>query len=110
MLHIYRTDAQPATGWIDTHSGEPIRMGFDQGKLLWCLCCDKQHPASDCVVYSYYDCTLIYCADGRGCKDPQVIAAKKAREFANRSAAQKARWSKASNAEVTGAPLLARPC
>lgn len=104
MLHIYRTNAQPATNWTDTHSGEPMQMGWEPDRLLWCCCCGRQHPASDCVVYSYYDGPMVYCADGRGCKDPQVIAAKKAREFANRSAAQKARWAKASNAEVNSRP------
>ena len=99
-MHIYRTNAQPATNWTDTHSGEPIQMGWKPDALLWCCCCGKQHPASDCVIYSYYDGPMVYCADARGCKDPAVIAARKVQEFANRSAAQKARWAKASNAGV----------
>lgn len=101
-MHIYRTNAQPATAWVDTHSGEPMQMGWPAETPLWCCCCGEQHPASDCVVYSYYDGATVYCAEGRGCKDPQVIAAKKAREFHNRSAGQKARWAKPSNEVVQG--------
>ena len=99
-MHIYRTNAQPATNWTDTHSGEPIQMGWKPDALLWCCCCGKQHPVSYCVIYSYYDGPMVYCSDARGCKDPAVIAARKVQEFANRSAAQKARWAKASNAGV----------
>lgn len=102
MLHIYTEAMQPATGWTDTHSGEPMQMGFEPEKLIYAHCCGKQRPAKDCVVQSYYDGLSIWCAPDKGCKDPQVIAAKKAREFANRSAGQKARWAKASNAKVSG--------
>ena len=102
MLHIYRVSAQPATDWTDTHSGEPMQMGWPPDASLWCCCCGKQHPARDCVVYSYYDGAMVYCAEGRGCKDPRVVAEKTAREFANRSAGQKARWAKASNDQDNG--------
>ena len=46
----------------------------------------------------------------KGCRDTQVIAERKAREFANRSAGQKRRWAKSSNAggEATGAALCDR--
>jgi hypothetical protein len=98
MLHIYRTNVQPATDWMDMNSSEPIQMSWPPETLLWCCCCGKQHPASGCVVYSYYDGPMIYCADWHGCKDPQVIAEKRSREFRNRSVGQKARWAKASNA------------
>jgi hypothetical protein len=108
MLHIYTETMQPATGWMDTHSGEPMQMGFEPEKLIYTHCCGKQRPAKDCVVQCYYDGLSIWCAPEKGCKDPQVIAARKAREFANRSAGQKARWAKASNVELTGAARLYR--
>lgn len=95
MLHIYTETMQPATGWTDTHSGEPIQMGFEPEKLIYTDCCGKQRPAKDCMVQCYYDGLSIWCAPEKGCKDPQVIAEKKAKEFANRSAGQKARWAKA---------------
>ena len=98
MMHIYTETMQPATGWTDTHSGEPMLMGFDPEKLIYAHCCGKQRPAKDCVVQSYYDSLSIWCAPEKGCKDQQVIEAKKKREFANRSAGQKARRAKASNA------------
>lgn len=103
MLHIYTETMQPATDWTDTHSGEPMQMGWPPGAMLWCACCGKQHPACDCVVYSYYDGPMVYCAPEKGCKDPQVIAARKAREFRNRSAGQRARWAKIDDAHKVGA-------
>lgn len=94
MLHIYTAKMQPATGWTDTHSGRPIQMGFEPDMLLHAGCCGKSRSAKDCVVQNFYDGLNIWCAPDKGCKDPQVIAAKKAREFENRSAGQKARWAK----------------
>ena len=90
-IHIYKADGQPAINWFDTHSGEPIDMSYPPDKLLWCNCCGFQRPASDCVVYNYYDCNMIYCAKDKGCKDPAVIAAKKAEQFRKRGIAQKMR-------------------
>ncbi len=98
MLHIYTETMQPATSWTDTHSGEPIQMGYEPEKLIYTDCCGQQRPAKDCMVQCYYDGLSVWCAPAKGCKDPQVIAEKKAKEFATRSAGQKARWAKASNA------------
>lgn len=95
-IHIYTAKIQPATGWTDTHSGEEMQMGFEPDKLIYAQCCGKHRPAKDCVVQSYYDGLSIWCAPEKGCKDPQAIAARKAREFANRSAGQKSRWAKTS--------------
>ena len=99
-MHIYTEKIQPATSWIDPHSGEPMQMGFDPEKLIYAHCCDHPRQAKDCNVQCYYDGLSIWCAPDKGCKDPQLIAARKAREFRNRSAGQKARWMKASNAEA----------
>ena len=41
MLHIYTEAMQPATGWTDTHSGEPMQMGFEPEKLIYAHCCGK---------------------------------------------------------------------
>ena len=97
-LHIYSPALQPATGWIDTHSGEPMKMGFEPEQLIYTGCCRKQRPAKDCVVQSCYDGLNVWCAPEKGCKDPQVVAAKKAKAFAARSAGQRARWAKTSPA------------
>ena len=93
MLHIYTESMQPATGWTDVHSGEPMVLGFEPEELIYTDCCRQKRPAKDCMVQSYYDGIRIWCAPKKGCKDPQFIAAKKAKEFANRSAGQKARWN-----------------
>lgn len=98
MLHICTERMQPATGWIDTHSGEPMHMGFDPEERIYTNCCLTPRPAKDCMVQCHYDGLSVWCAQDKGCKDPEVIAAKKARAFANRSAGQKARWAKAAGA------------
>jgi hypothetical protein len=87
-----------------------MRMGYTPEKLIYAHCCGKQRPAKDCLVQCYYDGLSIWCAPEKGCKDPQMIAERKAREFANRSKAQKARFaqvrSTAGIADVTPAPTL----
>ena len=102
MLHIYRVDKQPATDWIDTNTGEPRKMGWAPDELIYTRCCNKQRPAKDCVVQSWYAGLDVWCAPDKGCKAPEVIAAKKARAFANRSAGQKARWAKVFADKTTG--------
>ncbi len=94
MAHIYTEALQQATGWVDTHSGQPIQAGFEPGQLVYTNCCGKQRAAKDCQVQCFYDGLSIWCAPDKGCKDPQVIAEKKARAFRNRSEGQKARWAK----------------
>ncbi len=91
MNHIYAPALQPATGWIDTSGGEPIHSGFPPEALIYTVCCNKKRMAKNCVVQCCYDGLNIFCAPGHGCKDQAVIAEKKAREFANRSAGQRAR-------------------
>ena len=91
MLHIYTETIQPATGWTDTHSEEPMQMGFRPEKLIYAHCCGKKRMEKNCVVQSYYDGLSIWCAQGHGCNNPQVIAAKKWKQHMNRSRAQRAR-------------------
>ena len=93
-LHIYTKIMQPATAWVDNNSSKPIHGGFEPDVLIYTDCCNKKRPAKDCVVQTYYDGIMIWCDHDKGCKDPATIAAKKAKEFANRSAAQKKRWAK----------------
>lgn len=97
MLHIYTARFQPATCYTFDLDGEQVQLGFEPDAMIYTDCCRKKRPAKDCVVQCYYDHTAVWCAQDSGCKDPQVVAERKAREFANRSAGQKARWAKASN-------------
>src|SRR3990167_8923998 len=94
MVHIFTAKMQPATDFIDDCGAIPIHFSFKSDDLLYCQCCNKEHTAKDCVVQVYYDDTSTWCAPGKGCKDPHVIDAKKAKEFANRSAGQKKRYAK----------------
>jgi hypothetical protein len=94
MIHIYTEKMQPATSFVDNHSDEPIQMGFDPDEMIYTNCCEKPRLASECLVQTYYDGTDVWCAPEKGCKDPQVIAEKKATQFKNRSEGQKKRYGK----------------
>jgi len=91
VIHFFSAELQPATNWIDHCGDVEVRGGYPKDQPLWCECCGQQHLAKDCVVQCYYDGMSVWCAPDKGCKDPNAIAEKKAREFANRSAGQKAR-------------------
>lgn len=93
MTHIFTTHMQHATNYTDRCGEVDIVGGFEPDALIYADCCGEKRPASDCVVQCYYDGMAVWCAPEKGCKDPQVIAEKRAREFVNRSAAQKKRWA-----------------
>lgn len=80
-LHIYTSEMKPATSF------------WEPEVLIYPDCCKKKRPAKDCTFQEYYDGTYVWCAPGKGCKDPVFIAEKKAHEFARRSAGQKLRQS-----------------
>lgn len=90
-LHVYTERLQPATCWTDRYSGKPLTIRWPQDRLLWTRCCGLRRRAKNCVVQSYYDALMVWCAEGKGCKGPKVIAAKQRREFRHRSVGQKAR-------------------
>ena len=94
MTHIYFELLQPATRWRCGHCDPPTVIEWPRNRLLWVQCCGKRRPAKNCVLQSYYDGPYVWCADGKGCKSPKLLAAKRRREFRNRSAGQKARWQK----------------
>jgi hypothetical protein len=91
FVHIYTAERQPATSYIDNNFDEPREFGFAPDRLLYTECCRVRRPASDCVVQCFYDGLRIWCAEGKGCEDPVVIAAKKQKAFENRSRGQRAR-------------------
>jgi hypothetical protein len=94
-IHIYTAALQPATGFQDTSFDPPTQHSYSGGRLLWCECCGKRHPARDVVVQTFYDGWRFWCARDRGCKHPRLILAKRRREFRNRRQAQKRRWARA---------------
>jgi hypothetical protein len=93
-VHIFVASKQPATRWVDYNIDPPHTITWPANLLLWCRCCFKKRPAKNCVVQNYYDALYVWCAEGKGCKDPKVIATKRHKEFLNRSNAQRARWAK----------------
>lgn len=62
-------------------------------------------PCPRAVVQCVYDGLRMWCAPGRGCKNPTALEAARRRVFRNRSKAQKRRWAAVrSNTALTGAP------
>jgi len=94
-IHIYTASIQPATAFTDHNLDPPYESGFAPSKILWAECCGKRHRAINLVVQCFYDGLRVWCAPGKGCKDPSVIAAAERRRFRNRSRAQKRRWQTA---------------
>lgn len=94
MIHIYTAKKQPATDYVDACGTPPFHGGFKPYTRLYTYCCGMTRRARYCVVQCYYDGLRVWCADGRGCKDPRVIQAKQRREHLVRSRAQQKRRSR----------------
>lgn len=94
MIHIYCANPQPATDWQDLSGETPLRFQLDPEEQVYTICCNTLKPAKDCIVYCYYDGPRFFCAEGKGCKDLDLIMRKKLKAFQNRSKGQKRRWSK----------------
>lgn len=93
-LHIFRARDQRATRYIDDVMGVNHYVTNPANRLFWAYCCDKRRPAKNLTVHVYYDGTYYFCAAGTGCKDPAFIAAKRRREFRNRSVGNRAAWAR----------------
>ena len=98
MIHIYAPALQPATGWIDTHSGEPMHSGFPPEALIYTNCCTKRRMAKDCVVQMLLRRPEYFLRTGPWCKDPAVSRAEKKRPRVRQSQrGAAARWKKNGN-------------
>lgn len=64
-LHIYSTNLQPATKFVDDEIGE---FTFKPRKRLWTDCCKRRRIAANCNVAVYYGKIDVYCKPGKGCK------------------------------------------
>jgi hypothetical protein len=93
--HLFTENLQPATNWVDRCGGHEHRDGWKPGVLLRPLCCGKRRRASACGVQVFYDGIRIWCAAGKGCKDPREIERKRRAAFKRRSEGQRRRWGKA---------------
>lgn len=91
-LHIYTAQLQPATKFTDSCGLLTYHGGWKPNTIVRTQCCGEQRRVKNCEVQVYYEGINVWCAEGKGCKDPKVIAAKRRREYRNRSKAQKARW------------------
>jgi hypothetical protein len=91
VTHIYTAVSQPATDYVDRCGPVEFRGGFLPDDHIAVGCCGRTRLARDVVVQCYYDGPRFWCAEGKGCKSADEIEAKRAKEFANRSAGQIAR-------------------
>jgi len=89
--HIFTTNKQPATSFTDNCGSTPLTGGWKPSVMLWTDCCDKKRKAGSCEVQCFYDGLRVWCADGKGCKNPHMIAKKRRAQHMNRSVAQQAR-------------------
>ena len=93
-VHIYAEPMQPATRYIDSHFDPPMTFVCPPDRLLLCHSCGKLRQARNCVVQVYYDGLSVWCAPGKGCKDPKVIEKRERLMRQRRSDGQKRRWAK----------------
>ena len=92
-LHIYRASDQPATRHrVDLGDLGARWFTYPAHKRFWTHCCDQRRYAKNLIIHVYYDGSYFFCKTGKGCKDPFAIAAKRRREFRNRSAGNKLAW------------------
>jgi len=95
MIHLYTASYQPAIKFTVDDDGYSEVFTTPGNRLICTVCCRKRRPAKNLLAQVFYDNVRFSCAQGEGCKDPKVIAAKRKLEFENRSKGQKARWRKA---------------
>jgi len=67
-IHIYTTNHQPATRFVDRNSGKPFWTRMNPRRLLWCNACRQRRWAKYLTVQVYYDQILFWCRKGHGCK------------------------------------------
>lgn len=92
-IHIYTAALQPATRFdVMAGIGDPLWVTTPGNRLVWARCCRQRRPAKNCGVRVYYDATDSWCLEGKGCKNPKLIAAEKRAKFARRSAGQRKRF------------------
>lgn len=91
-VHIYTAKGQPATRYMDEVAGRRMIFRRPPKSLLWCHACYQRRRAENCVVQVYYDYVAVWCAPGKGCKDPEAIAKAERRKTRNRRLGQLRRW------------------
>jgi hypothetical protein len=59
---------------------------------VFAWCCNQRRQAKNCYVQHYYDCSMIWCLEGKGCKSEVLIRRNKKRLARIRSIGGKAGW------------------
>lgn len=93
-LHIYRSPGQSLIKeqrcpWIMRGLKLPA---LKPNRLVWARCCGKMRPAKNCVAQHYYDCSYVWCIEGKGCKDDALLRRQAKRDKQRRSIAAKRGW------------------
>ncbi|HEY6965840.1 MAG TPA: hypothetical protein VI229_00100 [Burkholderiales bacterium] len=95
-LHIYRASDQPATRYVvDVSEGiKPFTIRNSPKRCLYAMCCRRRRVAANLIAHVYYDATMFFCRQDKGCKGERERTRKAAREWRNRSRAMKAAWAR----------------
>ena len=66
-VHIYTALHQPATRFVDHHSGRAHWFRYPARSLFRCQKCGINRWAKYMVAQVYYDSVRFWCAPGHGC-------------------------------------------
>mgnify|MGYP001566199842 CR=1 FL=1 len=66
-LHIYTAGHQPATRFVDDHSGRRIWFRHPKQALAYCWKCRKRRWVSHLTVQVFFDSLRFWCAPSHGC-------------------------------------------
>ena len=67
-VHIYTAELQPATRFCDRSTGEDHWIEVAPRQLVYTSCCKRRRWAQNANVQVYYDCLIVSCKPGHGCK------------------------------------------
>lgn len=62
-LHVYTTDIQPLTNYVDTNFDPAMRFTQNPRKLYHCHECGRRRWAKNLSIQVYYDSLRVFCAD-----------------------------------------------
>lgn len=104
-IHIYRSPGQLL---VKEQRLPFIKRGLKLPALkpnakVFARCCDRLRAAKSCYVQHYYDCSYVWCLDGKGCKSESLVKRTAKRDKQRRSIAAKAGW------KTRRRPAVSRP-
>ena len=68
-LHIYRAPSQPAHRYrVDLGSKRGMWIKRSKQSFARATCCGRRRQLRNLIAQVYYDCVMLYCRKGKGCK------------------------------------------